>query len=101
MKSRQDLHKELCQVLGSWNCYFTPPSVMKYPCIKYEEENPSIDYADNIEYRFTRCWMITIIDPNQDSPIPARLKQHFKHYCRRERAYSSDGLYHFVYTLYY
>lgn len=101
MRTRQSLHKELCEVLGSWNCYYSPPSTMKYPCIKYEEEPSLIEYADNIRYKRTRCWMITIIDTEQDSLIPFRLEEHFPKYCTRERSYASDGLYHFVYQLYY
>lgn len=100
-RTRLTLHEELCKVLGSRNCYYSPPSQMKYPCIKYERENPSIDYADDIEYRSMNAWVITIIDPDPDSPIPERLKAHFKHYCSRDREYPADGLRHFVYTLYY
>ncbi len=102
-RTRLELHEELCEVLGSRNCYYSPPAnlVMKYPCIRYEEENPSIDYADNLRYRYTRCWMITIIDEDPDSILPLRLMQHFPYYCSRERSYPSDGLNHFVYLLYY
>lgn len=100
-RTRLTLHEELCKVLGSKNCYYSPPSKMKYPCIKYEMENPSVDYADDIEYRSTNAWMITIIDPDPESEIPARLKEHFPRYCSKSREYSANGLRHFVYTLYY
>ena len=100
-RTRLDLHEELCKVLESRNCYYEAPSQMKYPCIKYEMQNPSIDYADNEEYRFMNMWMLTIIDTDPDSEIPAKLKAHFKHYCSRNREYDADGLKHFVYTLYY
>lgn len=100
-RTRLTLHEELCTVLGSRNCYFNPPSVMKYPCIKYEREAPSVDYADNMDYRSMESWMITIIDADPDSEIPKRLKEHFKHYCSKNREYSADDLRHFVYQLYY
>ena len=100
-RTRLTLHEELCEVLGTRNCYYEAPSVLKYPCIKYEMQNPAIDYADNEEYRSTNMWMITIIDTDPDSEIPKRLKEHFKYYCSRNREYDSDGLKHFVYTLYY
>ena len=102
-RTRLALHEELCKVLGSANCYYSPPAslLMHYPCIRYEEENPAIDYADNIPYNYTRCWMITIIDKDPDSVIPYRLLSHFKRYCTRDRSYASDGLYHFIYLLYY
>ena len=102
-RTRLDLHNELCEVLGTANCYYAPPAnlQMHYPCIRYEEENPAIDYADNIRYHCTRAWMITIIDKDPDTIIPFRLEQRFPKYCSRERSYSSDGLYHVVYLLYY
>ena len=100
-RTRLTLHEELCKVLGSRNCYYDPPSQMQYPCIKYEMENPLVDYADDIEYRSINAWMITIIDPDPESEIPKRLKEHFKHYCSKSREYPSEGLRHFVYTLYY
>ena len=103
VRTRLTLHEELCKVLGTRNCYFSPPAnlVMQYPCIRYEEENPAIEYADNLHYLRTRCWMITIIDEDPDSEIPDKLQEHFKHYCSRDREYSSEGLRHFVYLLYY
>ena len=100
-KTRLTLHEELCKVLGSQNCYFSPPSKMKYPCIKYERENPSVTHADNDEYRCVERWMVTVIDPNPDSDIPKKLKDRFKTYCSKSREYPADGLYHFVYTLYW
>lgn len=100
-RTRLTLHEELCEVLGSPNCYFSPPSAMVYPCIRYIREAPYTEPADNIEYMEVQRWTITIIDTNPDSNIPDRLKAKFKHYCMKDREYTTDGLYHFVYTLYY
>ena len=100
-RTRLTLHEELCTVLGNRNCYFEPPSIYRYPCIKYERESPSIEYADNLNYHVTESWMITIIDENPDSDIPRRLVNHFKTYCTKDREYPADGLQHFVYKLYY
>lgn len=100
-RTRLELHEELCEVLGSRNCYFSPPSNMKYPCIKYEEGIPSKDYADNIVYRYKKCWILTIIDTDPDSGIRERLEKHFKMYLSFDRPYTADNLNHWVYTLYY
>lgn len=100
-RTRLTLHEELCTVLKSRNCYFEPPSIMEYPCIKYERQMPSVVYADNVRYGKFDSWMLTIIDTDPDSEIPERLEEHFTKYCSKNREYSSDGLHHFVYTLYY
>lgn len=101
VRTRLTLHEELCEILGSSNCYFSPPSVLNYPCIKYEREPPSIDYADNVRYFNRQPWMVTIIDANPESEIPSKLEEHFNRYCSKDREYPSDGLRHFVYRLYY
>ena len=100
-RTRKQLHEELCEVLGSRNCYFSPPSTMKYPCIKYEEARPMVNHADNIRYRFMKCWVLTIIDEDADSEIPDMLRDHFKHYLSFDRFYPADNLNHWVFTLYY
>lgn len=100
-RTRLELHEELCEVLGSRKCYFSPPSTLEFPCILYKRERPLVNHADNIKYRSMNRWTITIIDENPDSDIPRRLEEHFQHYCTKDREYPSDGLNHFVYDLYY
>lgn len=100
-RTRLSLHKELCEVLGSEHCYFSPPSTMTYPCIRYLRESPQVFHADNTDYVDVGRWTVTVIDADPDSEIPRRLKQHFKAYCLKDREYTAEGLYHFVYTLYY
>lgn len=100
-RTRKTLHKELCDILGSFNCYFSPPSEMKYPCIRYVRETPAVEDADNMGYTKMQRWTITIIDYDPDSDIPARFEDHFHYYCRKDREYTVEGLYHFVYNLYY
>ncbi len=107
-KTRLQLHERLISVLRKSgvkdpdkHCYFEPPSQMKYPCIRYEAEMQSVDYADNTRYRVAPMWRITIIDQNPDSTIPNNLLEEFPTYCTKDREYSSDYLRHFIYTLYY
>lgn len=99
--ARMALHDILCEVLGSRNCYFSPPAsiTLKYPCIIYNYTNDDDDYADNIHYRSSKRYTITIIDSDPDSKISSRLKE--RPYCSSDRNYEVDGLNHFVYTLYY
>lgn len=105
---RPALHDILCGVLeapfpdGENHCYFEPPSNtdMQYPCIVYKYENDDDDFADNIHYRSSKRYSVTIIDEDPDSKIPDRLKNSLP-YCTSDRNFSVDGLRHFVYTLFY
>lgn len=104
---RPALHDILCNILGGpfpdekSHCYFQPPAdfQMSYPCIVYNYVNDDDDFADNIHYRSSKRYTITIIDEDPDSKIPNRLKD--LPYCTSDRNFSIDGLNHFVYTLFY
>ena len=102
-RTRQTLHQKLCEVLGEDlkdHCYYDPPARMKFPCIRYENSKDEILYGDNKRYKLEREWTITIIDPDPDSKIPAKLMETFD-YCTKDREFAADGLHHFIYTLYY
>lgn len=100
-RTRQDLHNELCDILGATDrVYFSAPTHMKYPCIRYDDDGDEINYGDNERYYVKRRWTIMIIDKNPDSEIPNRLVEHFR-YCSKDRVYATDGLYHFVFSLFY
>lgn len=101
MRTRLELHNKLCDILGSKNVYYTPPSKgMKYPAIKYDMDNINGLHADDILYKSSKRWIITIIDENPDSIIPEKLLNSIR-YCSFDRTYTSDDLYHFVFTLYF
>lgn len=106
---RPALHDLLCEVLpGPFpeeeedHCYFQPPSntQLYYPCIVYNYTNDSDDFADNIHYRHSKRYTVTIIDEDPDTKIPEKLVNKFP-YCTSDRNFESDGLHHSVYTLYY
>lgn len=105
---RAALHDLLCEVLpGPFpeeegdHCYFRPPSdtQMYYPCIMYNYTNDLDDFADNVHYRHSKRYTVTIIDEDPDSKISEKLKK--LPYCTSDRNFATDGLNHFVYTLYY
>lgn len=105
---RRALHDILCEVLGGPfpddeddHCYFEPPSGkdMYYPCIVYHYTNDDDIFADNIHYRRSKRYTVTVIDEDPDSKIPDRLKE--LPYCTSDRNFASDGLRHFVHTLYF
>lgn len=98
-RTRLELDRLLRQILGSKNVYFKAPSRMNYPCIKYERTRPSIQYADNIAYRNTNCYILTYIDTDPDSAMIDRIAK--LPLCSIDRNYDADDLHHTVYTLYF
>lgn len=106
--AKQALHDILCEVLGApfpdgkSHCYFEPPSgeEIKYPCIIYHYTNDDDDFADNIHYRSSKRYTVTIIDEDPDSEISSRLKNTLS-YCTLDTVFSKDGLTHFVHALYF
>ena len=102
MANRLNLHKELCELLGSTNVYFQPPASlsMKYPCIIYSLSIIEALHADDINYKNTRRYEVTVIDKDPDSETPDKILNHFK-MCSFDRGYPADNLNHFVLSLYY
>lgn len=101
VKPREELHEILCNILGSRNCYFQPPSSkeMKYPCIRYELARIDQTHADNISYLNAKAYSLTYIDEDPDSDMPDKILK--LPYCSFDRSYDADGLHHTVFTLYY
>lgn len=99
--AKQALHDILCDILGSSNCYFSPPAdiEMTYPCFIYNYTNDLDSFADNIHYNYSKRYTITYITEDPDSNISELMRK--LPYCSSDRNFAVDGLNHFVYTLYY
>lgn len=103
LKTREELHEVLCDILGSRKCYYQPPSNinMQYPCIVYEYDGMSVRHADNLRYLKRPRYTLTIISEDPDGRIEGRLFNSSKlPYLEEGRRYVADGLYHSPYTLY-
>ena len=102
MASRLELHEKLRALLGTNNVYFQPPESMKleYPCIVYSKNNVLGRYANNKSnyFAFDRYELIYIYK-NPDDDFKKELIGAFD-YCRLDRHYISDNLYHDALTLY-
>lgn len=102
MRTRLELHEILCEILGSDQCYFSPPGDMLYPCIVYHYEGIQTYYADNKRYLNSRVYSVTVIDEDPDSEIPNRLfKDERLKYLDAGSVFVADGLYHFPYKLHF
>ena len=101
MASRLELHEELVNILGSRNVYFQPPESLKmqYPAIVYSRSDIANTHADSDVYNQRTVYRVIVIDKNPDSQIVYKLSK-FK-YTKHNNFYTSNGLNHDVFTIYY
>lgn len=101
MDKRLELHEMLCGILGSRNVYFQPPASvqMRYPAIVYSRKPIKNSHANNLVYRQSNSYEVTVIDEDPDSEIVKTVSKLPS--CRHERYFTSENLNHDVFTLYY
>jgi|SRR3954470_23351396 hypothetical protein len=99
MGQRLQLHQLLETFVD--HVYFQPPSTvhLDYPCIIYKRDLADTKFADDAPYTRTLRYMITIIDPNPDSDIPAKVAS--VPMSLFNRFYVADNLNHDVYNVYF
>lgn len=96
---RLELHELLCEVLGSRNVYYQPPASvqMQYPAIRYSRYNIENEPADNIPYKQSHFYQLTVIDSDPDSEIVHKVSK--LPMCVFDRHYAADNLNHDVFTI--
>ncbi len=101
MGSRLELHEIFCDILGSRNAYFQPPSSvrMKYPAIVYARKEIENRFADDLVYLQNNSYEVTVIDREADSEIVKKISLLPK--CKFDRHFVSDNLYHDLFVLYF
>lgn len=101
MDRRLKLQQELTNILGTNNVYFQPPPTiqLKFPCIIYSRDGAYSKHGDNKTYMFEFRYKITYIDRKPENDIVEKILELPK--CRYDRFYTSDGLNHDVFTLFY
>lgn len=99
MVSRLNLHSKFEETLDSENVYFQPPESirMQYPAIVYKLNNIDTLYADDINYRIDKEYIVTLIDPDPDSIYVDLLKAYPK--CKFNRFYTYNNLNHWVFII--
>lgn len=101
MERRLELQAILEGILGSRNVYFQPPTGMKlsYPCIVYDRDRIETVHANNLPYRHSKRYSVTVIYTDPDSNLPdavAALPM-----CSHDRYFTNDNLHHDVFTIYH
>ena len=101
MGRRLDLQNFLEFLLGSDNVYFQPTEnvKMQYPAIVYNRDYVAPLFADNVPYRHTKRYMVTVIDRNPDSETPDKVLSMPQ--CTFSRHFVADGLNHDIFSLYF
>ena len=96
-----DLHKILCEVLGSKNVYFQPPESvkMKYPAIVYSLSRIENRNANNSVYKQNNAYDVILIDSDPENETVNRISR--LPLCRFDRYYVSNNLNHYAFTLYF
>lgn len=102
MNRREQLHDMLCALLVSRNVYYQPPPnvSMKYPAIRYNLTAVMTKKAGDIKFIKKKKYKVILITPTVDDEAFDKILEAFE-YCSFDTCYTSDGLYHYVFTLYY
>lgn len=101
MERRVELQEKLENILGSSEVYFQPPESirMSYPAIRYNFSTINHLHANNKKYIRNTSYQITLIDEDPESEFINPILDMPN--CRFDRSYPSNGLNHFVFTIFY
>lgn len=101
MDRRTELDAIFRSIAGDDHVYFQPPSSvkMKYPAIRYKRTRIDTMHADNLPYKSTIGYEVTVIDRNPDSEITKAVMK--LPLCSHNRNYFADNLNHDVFVIYY
>lgn len=72
---------------------------MQYPCIVYQRDTATTEFANNVPYNRTLRYQVTVIDPDPDSEVPGRVAA--LPMCTQNRFFAVDNLNHDVFQLYF
>lgn len=98
---RKQFHEVLTGIMTNGNVYHQPPEnfKLKYPCIVYERDKDDALYADNRPYNRRIRYNLTLIDKDSVSQYLELIME--LPLCAYDRHFTSDGLNHDVFTIYY
>jgi hypothetical protein len=101
MGTRLELQSALEGLDALLHVYFQPPVNLQiaYPAIVYSVDQESVNFADNAPYLRVTRYQVTVIDPDPDGTI--REKVGSRPMTRFVRAYTTESLYHYIYTMYF
>ena len=103
MKTWSDLQEVLQEIMGTdGKAYFQPPEnlQLKYPCIVFDRSGARITRADNVSYRITKSYTVTLITKSADNDkyLDKLLELPMLTF---DREFITDGLVHEVFSIYF
>ena len=101
MRTWEDLHKILVDLMGADHVYFQPPESVKmvYPCIRFSEEGYDIKKANDKTYIKNTRYQIVVITKTPNPEVLDKIID--LPFCGPGPAYKASGLYHYTFTLYF
>lgn len=100
MRTYRDLLHSLRQVVKHDRVYFQPPENLKivYPAVVFHLSKMEIDRASDVPYKGAKEYSVTLITKD---PEPDVIDEILKiPYSSLDTTYISDGMNHFVFTVY-
>jgi hypothetical protein len=99
MGDRLSLHNLLSEVVEP--VYFQAPTNTRltYPCILYHKEGVDQTRADNETHFMKTKYLVTLVYIDPDTTLGNEILK--LPYSSFDRAYTADGLYHEVYSLFF
>ena len=100
-RNRPALHEKLCEILGSRNVYFDPPSSIhiNYTCIIYKRIAAESRRADNGQYIVWYPYDVQVISKDPDYELFDTFLSHFDN-GREGAPFVKDNLHHSNFTIY-
>lgn len=101
MEKRLKLQAMLEEIANTRNVYFQPPEskAIEYPAIIYGLSSIVNNHADNLVYKQSKTYSLTVIDRDPDSELVDKISK--LPTCRFDRHFTSDNLNHYVFTIIY
>ena len=101
MASRLELQSKFEELLGSRNVYYQPPDniTMQYDAIRYSLGTPDEKYANNMKYLRMKCYEGIVISKRPDPDVIDKISD--LSYTSFGKPYTTDGLNHYPFTIYY
>lgn len=102
--TREELENELKAISKKTNVYFQPPEGfnLSYPCFIYNFSGLDVKRADNGPYQMKNRYAVTYMttDPEKGMSMVRKVLGRFAH-VSFDRPYDTDGIYHYVFDIYF